>query len=88
MTKPKSNLQASSQLIVDAIIEITNIVESMHQKINPIAKLTGLSQKERRQGLTGFVYNSIRSLTELVGKSIDAPLGVISQSLDNPSITP
>lgn len=88
MTKPKSNLQASSQLIVDAIVEITNIVESMHQKINPIAKLTGLSQKERRQGLTGFVYNSIRSLTELVGKSIDAPLGVISQSLDNTPISP
>lgn len=85
-SKPNSHLQATSQLVVDAVVEMTNIVESMHQRISPVAKLTGSSQKDRTRGLTGLVYNSIRNLTELVGKGIDAPLGVISKSLDKTPI--
>ncbi|GAA0859306.1 permease [Aliiglaciecola litoralis] len=72
-------------MIVEAIVNMTNIVESMHHRLSPISKRTESPQTERARGLAGLVYKSIRSLTELVGKSLDAPLGIMSELLSQNS---
>lgn len=77
-----SSLQSANRLIVEAIINMTDIVESMHHRISPMSKSTASDSTRRTGGLTGKVYKSIRSLTELVGKAMDVPLGVISQSFE------
>lgn len=82
--KKASHLQDASQLVVEAIISITDIVESMHNRIGPITNTIQGPDKERTAGLTGLVYKSIRSVTSLVGKSIDGPLGIISDALGKP----
>lgn len=77
--KASSDLQSANHLLVEAIVGMTDIVESMHKSISPMSKLTGAVAKEGARGLSGLVYNSIRSLTELVGKSLDTPLAMISK---------
>lgn len=52
-----------------------------------MSKVAQTADKERTTGITGLVYKSIRSLTELVGKGIDAPLGVLNQSLRNDTVS-
>ncbi|WJG08159.1 alpha/beta fold hydrolase [Aliiglaciecola sp. LCG003] len=86
--KPMSNLQSANRLLVDAIVSMTDIVESMHHRISPMSRITQSPAKERTSGVTGLVYKSIRGLTELVGKGIDVPLGVISQSLGQKELAP
>lgn len=79
--KKASHLQSSTRLIVEAIVSMTDIVDSMHHRLSPISGRTVSQEAGRTRGLSGFIYKRIRSLTELVGKSIDTPLGVISQLL-------
>lgn len=80
-SKKTSNLKDGKQLVFEAIISITDIVESMHHRISPISKLTHSPESGRTKGLTGLVYKGIRSLTTIVGKGIDVPLEVISDLL-------
>lgn len=79
--KSMSGLQSANRLFIDAIINITDIVESMHSRISPLSKLSSKYKNDRTSGISGLVYNSIRGVTELVGKGIDIPLETISQSL-------
>lgn len=84
----KSDLQSANQLIVDAIIAITNIVESMHHRINPLSKFSSTPNKEPQRGMTRLVYQTIQNITELVGKGLDVPLGMISEALGKKGRSP
>lgn len=84
----KSHLQSANRLIVDAIIAMTSIVESMHHRINPLSKASSTPDKGRTSSLTGLVYKTIYSITELVGKGLDVPLGVISKVLGQNGLSP
>jgi pimeloyl-ACP methyl ester carboxylesterase len=77
-----SKAQGVGRLTIDAVLEITDIVESMHKRISPLSTEKSVSDKERLSGISGLVYRNIRNLTTLVGKSIDAPLAAISKTLD------
>lgn len=82
-----SSLQSANRLIVDAIVNMTDIVESMHHRINPLSKKDASDTNTRAGGLTGGVYKSIRSLTQTVGKGMDTPLGVISKFFEKNGVS-
>jgi hypothetical protein len=82
--KKDSHLQGLGRLSVEAIIAVTDIVESLHKRINPISRTFSASDKQQLSGIGGLVYRHIRSVTELVGKSIDAPLAIVSKNLGAP----
>ena len=76
-----SRIQGVGRLTIDAVLAITNIVESMHKRVSPLSALKSTTEKEQLGGISGLVYRNIRTVTEQVGKSIDAPLAAISKIL-------
>ncbi|MFT6270100.1 MAG: pimeloyl-ACP methyl ester carboxylesterase [Alphaproteobacteria bacterium] len=80
-TAANSRSQGVGRLTIDAVLAITNIVESMHIRVSPLSKVKSTTEKEQLSGISGLVYRNIRNVTELVGKSIDAPLASISKVL-------
>lgn len=72
---------------MEAIVSVSFIVESMHRRISPMSRFSQSSEKERASGLSGFVYNRIRNITEIVGKALDVPLGVISKALSKNEVS-
>jgi hypothetical protein len=86
MTK-KTHIQAAdirgaSRLVIDATLGLASLVETMHHNILRTPGILGKSTQQPAQGITGFVYKSIRGVTRLVGGGIDALLGQISPLLD------
>lgn len=76
-----SKTQGVGRLTIDAVIAITDIVESIHKRVSPFSSVKSTNKNETLSGISGLVYRNIRNVTGLVGKSIDAPLAVISQTL-------
>ena len=74
--KPKnlsSDLQGISQLSIDAVKGITQVVESLHSTISSNTPILGAS-KDKASGLTGAIYKSINTVTHLLGEGINAVL--------------
>jgi len=89
-TKKPSQAQEANRLIAESIIQITLVIETMHNRINPLNWLTpSIKQSTQKSnqtlssGITGMVYDSIRSITSEVSKRISTPLSVLNDSLDN-----
>lgn len=85
-TKKLSQAQEANRLIADAVIQLTLVIETMHSRINPLSWLSPSAQKSNQtlsSGITGIVYDSIRSITREVSKRISEPLSVLNDSLDN-----
>tara|TARA_R110001583_G_scaffold51139_3_gene159622 strand:- start:1757 stop:2977 length:1221 start_codon:yes stop_codon:yes gene_type:complete len=78
---PNSRRQGVGRLTIDAVLAITNIVESMHMRVSPLSAIKSTTEKEQLSGISGLVYRNIRNVTQRVGKSIDAPLAAISKIL-------
>jgi pimeloyl-ACP methyl ester carboxylesterase len=78
-----SKIHGVGRLTIDAVLAITDIVESLHKRISPLSNEKSATEKEQLSGISGLVYRNIRNVTELVGKSIDAPLAAISKTLDS-----
>ena len=76
-----SRRQGVGRLTIDAVLAITNIVESMHIRVSPLSAVKSTTEKEQLSGISGLVYRNIRNVTQRVGKSIDAPLAAISKIL-------
>ena len=90
-TKKLSQAQEANRLIADAVIQLTLVIETMHNRINPLSWLAPSIQSPSIQksnqtlssGITGMVYDSIRGITSEVSKRISVPLSVLNDSLDN-----
>ena len=85
-TKKLSQAQEANRLIAESVIQITLVIETMHNRINPLNWLSPSTQKSNQtlsSGITGMVYDSIRSITSEVSKRISTPLSVLNDSLDN-----
>ena len=90
-TKKLSQAQEANRLIADAVIQLTLVIETMHNRINPLSWLAPSIQSPSIQksnqtlssGITGMVYDSIRGITSEVSKRISVPLSVINDSLNN-----
>jgi pimeloyl-ACP methyl ester carboxylesterase len=80
-----SKSQGVGRLTIDAVLALTDIIESMHKRVSPISLAMNKTTPtdERAAGISGLVYRNIRSVTELVGKGIDPPLGLISKVLNS-----
>lgn len=75
--RPESNseaLRGLGMLTVDAVTGVTDIVEGMHRNIGGLALPLGKSLPGPTSGITGMVYRSVRGITGLVGRGIDASL--------------
>ncbi len=87
MTKPKAPTQSAddlrgvSKLAVDATQGITDLVEAMHRNIARIPGMTPSLEDGKTNGLTGFVYRTVRGVTQVVGGGIDAALALASPML-------
>jgi pimeloyl-ACP methyl ester carboxylesterase len=77
-----------SHLAVDAMLGLTDIVESMHATIAYAPGILGPPAPASTQGITGLVYGSIRRITGLIGGTIDAVLGQLVPLLAEPDSSP
>jgi pimeloyl-ACP methyl ester carboxylesterase len=76
------DLRGLASLSRDATLGITALVEALHQQIaNPLAE----REDQRTGGITGFVYDSVRSVTNLVGDGVDAVFSLLSRPSVGPS---
>jgi pimeloyl-ACP methyl ester carboxylesterase len=82
MTKPKAraadDLRGVSKLAIDATTGITDLVEAMHRNIVRIPGITPSLEDGKTNGITGFVYRTVRGVTQVVGGGIDVALALAS----------
>ena len=69
-----SDVRGASRLLIDAVVGVTDIVESMHHNISSLAQIVGPSRKGGTKGITGLVYRSVRGVSRAVGFGLDAAL--------------
>ena len=87
MTKTKAqaadDLRGVSKLAIDATTGITDLVEAMHRNIARIPGMTPSLEDGKTNGLTGFVYRTVRGVTQVVGGGIDAALALAAPMFGN-----
>jgi len=66
-----ADLRGLSRLGVDAVVGVTDIVETVHHTIASISGITGRAPAGRPSGITGFVYRTVRGTTRVVGQGLD-----------------
>ncbi len=76
-----SDLRGVVRLAVEATVGVTDLVEKMHHTIQLAHPPLGASRAGTTNGLTGFVYRSIRGTTKLVGQGFDAGIAPLSKLL-------
>jgi len=77
-----SDLRGASRLAVEATVNMTTLVESMHTTMasRPLA-LGGPVVAATAAGIARLVFTSIRGVTHLVGGGLDAALGLLAPAL-------
>ena len=86
--KDESDIRGAGNLTIDAITGITNLVESMHHTIASLGGILGEPNQNRATGITGMVYRNIRTVSGLVGGSIDLLLKQFSSLLGEKCSSP
>ena len=76
-----ADVRGYGRLAVDAVLGLTSLVETMHHNILRTPGVFGKSTQRPARGITGFVYKSVRGVTQLVGNSIDLLLGRLTPLL-------
>ncbi len=74
-----SDIRGAARLAVDATAGLIDLVEALHQRVASAPGATAADGRTR--GITGLVYRSVRGVTQLVGGSVDALLGLIEPAL-------
>lgn len=82
-----SDLRGVGRLTINAITGVTDLVEATHATIHATAT-PGRSKQMRISGISGLVYHSIRSITELVGFNIDLALKLLSPLINEKNSSP
>ena len=86
--KDESDIRGAGNLTIDAITGITNLVESMHHTIANFGGILGEPNQNRATGISGMVYRNIRTVSGLVGGSIDLLLKQFSSLLKEKCSSP
>jgi pimeloyl-ACP methyl ester carboxylesterase len=85
MTTPSrthvDDLRGATRLACDATLGLTDLVERMHHTIQLGHAPFGESRAGATRGVTGLVYRSIRGVTRLVGRGLDAGLAPVGALL-------
>lgn len=69
-----SDLRGLARLGFDATLGLTNVVEHLHRTITEVAPPLGRPRATRTGGLTGAIYGSVRGITRLSSRGVDAML--------------
>ena len=77
-----SDARALAQLATQATTGVVNIAEGVHQSVWQTLGVKGGKAPGQTGGLTGLVYQSVRSATQLIGKGVDALLTRLQPVLD------
>ncbi len=84
-----ADLRGTSRVAVDTVLGITGLVEHLHRTIQETPGPVGAAaQADRTRGITGFVYQSVRRTTRLVGAGIDKAIGPLSGFLPDSEPSP
>ena len=76
-----TDLRGVSQLIINAVAGVTDIVEDMHRNIATPSSLIGRAPAGRTRGISGLVYRSVRGVTRGVGTLLDVALSQLAPLL-------
>lgn len=79
--RTSSDLRGASRLIIDAVLGVTGIVESMHRNISGLAPIVGRPRNGGTKGITGLVYRGVRGVAQAVGIGLDAALAQLAPLL-------
>jgi len=83
-----SDLLGFSRLAVDATVGLSELVEAMHDNIARTPGILDTPSQGPTSGITGLVYESIRSVTGLVGGGIETILAPLVPMLEERKSTP
>ncbi|MBF7730479.1 esterase/lipase family protein [Pseudomonas sp. N040] len=83
-----ADLRGVSQLIINAVAGVTDIVEDMHSTIASPVALIGKAPAGRTRGITGMVYRSVRGVTRVVGTLLDTALAQLQPLLPGQPFSP
>jgi pimeloyl-ACP methyl ester carboxylesterase len=78
-----SDLRGMAQLATQATTGVVDIAEGVHQSVLKTLGFPGKADQGRTGGLTGFVYNSVRGITQLVGQRVDGALSKLESLLES-----
>ncbi|MGQ0799069.1 MAG: lipase family alpha/beta hydrolase [Pseudomarimonas sp.] len=82
------DLHGASQLVIDAVTGVTDIVEDMHRTIASLAPPIGAPRVGPASGISGLVYRSVRGITRAVGVGLDVSLRRLAPLLDKQPLPP
>jgi len=83
-----SDLRGATRIAVDATVGVTDLVERMHATIQRVPGIVGKAPQNPTRGITGLVYQSVRGVTRVVGRGLDAGLAPVIPLLPEGKTTP
>ena len=86
MPHPRSVARGATRLAFDAVEQLSRIVEGMHANIAALSLPLGAGTNGRTRGVTGFVYDSIRTVNAGARALLDDALGRLE--VDDASANP
>lgn len=87
MPADRIRLKDISRLTGDAVVAMTDLVEAMHSTITRPVQTTPVKSR-RTQGITGLVYQSIRNITSITGRSAQLVLSQLDAMIDTETPSP
>jgi len=77
-----------TRLAFDAGVALTDLVESMHRNISRAPGIIGTPQDGPTTGLTGLIYQGVKSTIRLAGGGVDAVLAQLGPMLGDAEPSP
>jgi pimeloyl-ACP methyl ester carboxylesterase len=81
------DLKGLTQLVIEATTGTTDLVEKVHSTIEKLHLPLGQSRADKTQGITGLVYNSIRSVAKVAGVGLDLAMEKVIPLLEDSNDT-
>jgi pimeloyl-ACP methyl ester carboxylesterase len=88
LRKRTADLRGVNRLVIDGIVGVVDVVEAMHYNIASVPGLIARPKRNRKTGITGLVYRSIRGVIGLVGHGLDGLLALLEPLLGERSKWP
>lgn len=83
-----SDVAALARLATSATLQLTDIVEAVHDSVLRPPFLPTRGPRGRTRGITGFVYGCVRGVTAVIGQGLNLALPPLLQRLPHPPPTP
>jgi hypothetical protein len=80
-----SDLAGFNRLTTDVTVGVTDLAEALYNNISCSPGIIGTPMQEHASAIAGLVYESVRGVTRLVGRTTDAILAQAGPTLDEKS---